>query len=113
MHEMSLIQSLVSQLEIIVEQNKLTRITKVVLQLGDFRQCVPEILEFAFATLTEGAKAEGAKLVIEHLPIKMECLSCGQIFVVTRHVYFCPHCKETQLKLLSGKEFILEKIEGE
>ncbi len=112
MHEMSLIQSLLSQLEIIAEQNRLTRITKVVLQLGDFRQCVPEILEFAFTTLIEGTSAAGAKLVIEHLPITMECLSCGKVFTVQRHVYFCPQCQETQLKLLSGKEFILEKIEG-
>ena len=113
MHEMSLIQSLLEQLEVIAKQNKLTRITKVVLQLGDFRQCVPEILEFAFTTLTEGTKAEGAKLVLEHLPIKMECLSCGEIFTVERHVYFCPQCQETQLKLLSGKEFILSSIDGE
>ena len=113
MHELSLIQSLLSQLEITAQQYKLKRITKVVLQLGDLRQCLPELLEFAFTTLTEDTKAAGAQLVIEHLPIQMECLSCQQTFTVKKHVFFCPHCGETQLKLLSGKEFILSSIEGE
>jgi len=113
MHEFSLIQSLLSQLEIIAEQNKLQQITKVTLQIGDFRQCVPEILEFAFTTLAEGTKAAGAKLVIEHLPIEMECLSCGEKFIVEKHVYFCPQCKQTRLNLLSGKEFVLQSVTGE
>lgn len=113
MHELSLIQSLLAQLETIVEQHKLTRVTKVALRIGDFRQCVPELLQFAFETLTEGTYAQSAQLVIEHLPIKMECLACHQIFAVKRHIFSCPHCQETELKMLSGKEFILTNIEGE
>lgn len=113
MHELSLIQSLLSQLETTAEQYRLMRITKVMLQIGDFRQCVPELLQFAFETLTEDTKAQGAQLVIEHLPIKMECLSCQQIFAIKRHVFSCPHCQKTELKMLSGKEFILSSIEGE
>ena len=113
MHEFSLIQPLLEHIETVAEQNKLEHITKVILQIGVFRQCLPEILEFAFTTLTAGTKAEGAQLVIELLPIQMECLSCRKIFTLDKHIFICPNCGQTQLQLLSGKEFILKTIEGE
>lgn len=113
MHELSIMQTLLDQLIVLAKQHQLKRIQKVVIQIGDFRQCVPEILYFAFETVTEGTLAEQAQLVIEFLPIQMECLNCHHVFTVKKHVFLCPQCQQSQLKILSGKEFILSSIEGE
>jgi len=113
MHEFSLIQALLTQLETVVAENNSRRISKVVVQIGDLRQCVPEILEFAFINLALGTKAEGAQLVLEHIPVRAECKVCHREFVVQKKIFMCPHCQSTQLQLLSGKEFVLKAVELE
>lgn len=113
MHELSVIGTLFSQLQAISAEHRLKRIKKVVMQIGDFRQCVPELLQFAFKTTAEGTIVEEAELVIERLPIRMECLSCHHVFTVSEYVFFCPKCTQANLKLLGGKELILSSVKGE
>ena len=113
MHELSIMQSILSQLESIAAEHHLKRIKKVVIQIGDFRQCVPEFLQFAFETLTQQTVAEGAQLIIESIPIQTECETCHHVFTISKQTFTCTHCNGTQLKLLSGKELILASVEGE
>ena len=113
MHELSIISNIFTILETLAEENRLTTITRVRLQIGELQHIVPEMLDFAFETVAKGTKAEGASLEIEMVPIRMQCRTCHFEFMVAEHTYICPKCSGTSLDTLQGTEIILESIEGE
>ena len=113
MHELSVISSLFKIIEEVAEENHLTKITTVTLKLGKLQQIVPEMLTFAFETVSQGTKAEGARLNVEYAPITMRCNACQTQFIVEEHLYLCPACKQTDLTMLQGAEILLESLEGE
>lgn len=113
MHELSIIQGVFNIIEEVAEENHLTRITHVKLQLGKLQQIVPDMLTYAFETVAQGTKAEGATLEIAEVPIMMKCNQCNDEFNVEEHVYICPTCSGTNLTMQQGMEIILESVEGE
>lgn len=113
MHEFSIIQSVFDILEKSAKEQRITRIDKVVLQVGRLRQIMPDFMQAAFEVASEGTIAEGAALEIIDVPIRMRCQSCGKDFEVERNTYICPYCDATGVQLLSGKEVFIERIEGE
>ena len=113
MHELSIISNLLGIIEEVAEEHHLTKITTVKLQLGKLQQIVPEALTFAFTTVSEGTKAEGAILDVEYVPITMQCNACQTQFIVEEHLYLCPACEHTDLTMLHGAEILLESLEGE
>ena len=113
MHEFAIIQSVFKQLEDIAKQNNLQSISKVTLSIGRLRQVFPEFLQFAFETASEHTIAKHAKLIIEEVPIKVHCKTCGDEFIIERNTYICPKCQGTKLEVLSGKEILIKSIEGE
>lgn len=113
MHELGIITNLFKIIEQVAEENHLATVSSVTLQLGKMQQIVPDMLTFAFNTVAQGTKAEGATLHVEDVPIRMRCEQCRKEFVVEEHVYICPHCGQTRLTMLQGMEVMLESLEGE
>lgn len=113
MHELSIIQNILPLIERVAAENHMTSVKKVTLKVGRLRQIVPEFLKFAFESVTKTTVAEGAELIVESVPILVLCKSCQQQFVVEENIYLCPNCNHTDLQVLTGKEIILESIEGE
>ncbi len=113
MHELGIISNIFKIIEQVAEENKLIKITKVQVKLGQLQQIVPETLAFAFEAVAKGTKAESAVLDVEYVPVKMKCNQCGDEFFVEEHVYICPECSETGLTMLQGMEIILESVEGD
>jgi hydrogenase nickel incorporation protein HypA/HybF len=113
MHELGIINNLFTIIEEVAEENHLVRIHKVKLKLGKLQQIVPEMLTFAFETVAQGTKAEGAVLDVEYAPIRMKCHGCEREFIVENNTYICPECAQTRLTMLTGMEIILESLEGD
>lgn len=113
MHELSIIKNILEILEGKAKENNLLSISVVHIKIGELRQLVPEFLQMAFETAANDTVAEGARLIIELVPIKMHCAACCQDFRVEAHEYVCPACASTELTLLSGKEIVIAEIEGE
>ena len=113
MHEFGVIQGILTAVEEIAAKNNLKKVTEVVVKIGKFRQIVPEFLRFAFETIAQDTVVAGAKLIIEDVPITMHCQTCQRTFSVERNTYICPHCEGVKLDVLTGKELMLVKIEGE
>ncbi|MDR3237483.1 MAG: hydrogenase maturation nickel metallochaperone HypA [Spirochaetia bacterium] len=113
MHELSIAGSLFDILQNIAKENNLKKIYKVTILAGRMRQIVPTAMEMAFTAVTAGSLAEGAKLEIEVVPIKMRCVSCSEEFSVWHNIYICPSCESAKLELLQGDELIVKNIEGE
>ena len=65
MHEVSVIQSLLDQVERFGAEYKMTKVTRVVIRIGDQVSICKESLQFAFDAISQGTLVEGAEFVIE------------------------------------------------
>lgn len=113
MHEFGIIENIFQSIKKIAAENQLKTITKISLKIGKMRQLVPEFLQFAFQTLSKNSLASDAKLIIEEIPITIKCDQCNHTAIVEDLVFACPKCLANDVTIISGKELILESIEGE
>jgi len=113
MHEFAIIDSIFKIVEKTIEDNQLKSVSRVILHVGKLRQVVPEFLQFAFETVSEGSPAQGAELVVVEIPIKVKCEACGHEALIEHQTYVCPACGHFGLEVLTGKELFIESIEGE
>jgi len=113
MHEFGIVEDILATINKIATEQKFKKINRVTIQVGKLRQVIPENLQFAFSVLAENTIAANAQLVIDEIPITIRCQSCNQKATIADFTYICPHCNSSDLEILTGKEIILETIEGE
>ena len=113
MHELSLIAALFETLEEKAREHRAVRITMVRLRIGKLSGAVPELLESAFETFKKGTIAEGARLEIEAVPVRLRCLDCGGDRLDEDGMFACLACGGRNVELLEGRELIVERIELE
>ena len=111
MHEVSLMQRVVEIAEEAARQNEATQIHRLGLRIGPLLGVVPEALEFAFDVVTRGTMAEAAKLEVQYLPLRADCLSCKQAFEPPGFDLTCPHCGSLQTQVEGGREMELTTLE--
>lgn len=111
MHELSVCQSLLSQVETIAQQHQASRVTAVILHIGPLSGVEPALLQQAFTLARAGSVAAEATLVIEALPVRVKCQSCGQESEATANRLLCAHCGDYHTQLLSGDEMLLASVE--
>lgn len=111
MHEMTLAINVVEEVERCLEEfDPAARVMTVTLEVGGLRAVVPEALSFCFEIASSGTRADGARLIIEEIPVEVRCDRCERQWVVSDVEFQCPTC-EGAVKVLSGKELLLRGIE--
>lgn len=113
MHEVSIIQSVI---EIVTKQaleNKLTKINKVSLRIGELSGVMPESLEFAFNSCIKGTMLEESTLDIETVRALGECNDCKLEFPIEHFNKICPSCNKFCTKIIRGYELNINSIEGD
>ena len=113
MHELSIVASLFDILNEKAVEQKAKKITKVKLKVGMLSGVVPELLESAFEVYKKGTIASEAKLEVEETNVKAKCQKCGNEFSPEDFTMICPKCNSLEIKILSGQELLLEKMELE
>jgi len=113
MHELSIVASLFDILNEKAREQKAKRITKVKLKVGMLSGVVPELLESAFDIYKKDTVASEARLEIERTSVKVKCKKCGAEFSPEDFTMICPSCGSFEVKVLSGDELLLEKMELE
>jgi hydrogenase nickel incorporation protein HypA/HybF len=108
MHELALAQAVVA---IACEHAEGRRVECVEVRVGALRQVVPGPLRFAFELLTEGTPAEGAELVLEHVPARVACRACGGETEVESFPLACGRCGGLDVEVVAGEEFEVEALE--
>lgn len=104
MHEMAIVQSIVSILEDQAKKHGATRIISVNLEFGVLTAVVPSAIEFAFEIVSKGGLAEGARLNITIIPVKAICHECHKEITMTDYEPFCPECCSAALHILEGRD---------
>ncbi|WP_338203928.1 hydrogenase maturation nickel metallochaperone HypA [Parageobacillus thermoglucosidasius] len=113
MHELSIAQNLA---ELAIEAAKHTgmkRVHALHLKLGVLSGVVKEALEFSFDVVIEGTLLEGAKLIIEDIPVKVFCPACQEAHVLSEPFPMrCPVCGTKTSQVLEGREMELFSLKG-
>lgn len=111
MHELSITQSILNiSLQAAAEQHA-SRIREIRLRMGPFSGVVPECVQMYLDVLAKGTPAEGAKIKVTTVPLKVLCRDCGREGKIDRAHIACPYCGSLRLKRLSGNEFMVESLE--
>lgn len=111
MHEMSIAQSLIDVIREEMAAAEATILRSVRLQIGRLTAIVPESLTFCFEVITKGTDLEGARLIIEAVPIKGFCKECEREFEIEEYTFICPACGSSQIKITAGEELSVVEIE--
>ena len=110
MHELGVVFEVVKTVETFAERNAITKIEKLVLQIGELSSMIPKYIEACYPAAVDGTILENTKLEIEVLPGNVLCKSCGKVYNLLQNKDCCPSCKERKWELLSGKEFMIKEI---
>lgn len=114
MHELALIESVLTMVQENAQTNNIKNINLVKLVVGRFSMAVPESLQFAFEALKDKDMFAGAVLEIKETPIICRCQACGNEFEVDDTYRFkCPQCGDSAIEIISGRELYVDYYEGE
>jgi len=105
MHELSLVQSLLSIVDQYAGREKFSRVRSLKLSFGRLSCLDQKSLEFAFSVQSVGAAAEHATLNFEILPARIYCFSCGKDIILPGALTdYCPCCHGQDIVLSGGTE---------
>lgn len=113
MHELSVCQSIISQVTQIAHDNNAVSVSKVIVHIGPLSGVEAPLLKHAFPIASAGSIAQDALLETHILPIRVRCTICGNENEASINELLCSACGAWQTTLLSGDEMLLQSIELE
>ena len=111
MHELSVCQALIGQVEEIARQHRAAAVTTVNVRIGPLSGVEPDLLAQAFPLASAGTVAQSSRLVIEKLPIRVRCETCGAESAAEPNRLVCGSCGDWHTRLVSGDEMLLASVE--
>jgi len=113
MHEYSVVQALLEQVEKYASENDAEQVTKVVVKIGAMSGVEPHLLEIAFNTFKEKTVCDGAEFVMNVQPVTLACRRCGTQSAMEELYYRCPSCESLEVDVVGGEEMYLMSLEME
>ena len=114
MHEMGIVLHLAKTLDETAEEQSITKIGKVTLQVGEVSGIMTDLFtdcwnyfKVRHPVLTD------SELVLEEIPAVTHCDGCGQNYPTVQYGKTCPHCGSGETWLITGNECIIKEIEAE
>lgn len=114
MHEMAILTNVVDAVVVHAQKNNASEVKCVTLVVGELRDVVDELMESCFRFLAKGTVAENARLVMEKVPLKVQCSECRLVFPASlqdQKSLICPDCGCDKLSVAAGREFYISSIE--
>ncbi len=104
MHEMAIVQSIMDIIEQHARMYNAKKVVQVSLEFGALTAVMPSAITFAFEVLSKGGIAEGARVDITIVPMKVRCMSCGNEQVTDVYELTCPVCSSGVLQIVEGRD---------
>jgi len=111
MHELSICQALMSQVETIAQEHEATNVTSITLGLGPLSGVEEHLLRHAYPVATAGTIADDAELIIQSTPVRVRCSECGKESTAKPNRLLCGFCEDWRTELISGDELLLIRLE--
>ena len=114
MHEMGIILHLAKTLEETAEQERIKKITRVALEVGEVSGIMTDYFEECWNYFRRKHPVlETAELELIMTPAVTWCDSCKRTYPTVQYGRTCPYCKSGETWLLKGNECIIKEIEVE
>lgn len=112
MHELGIVFHIIDSVEKVAADNRLEKVSAVVLELGEVSGVVPEYLTDCWRwAASKSPLVEGSALKIEPLAAVTHCDNCGKEYSTVIHGKTCPYCQSGSTWLLTGNEVNIKEIE--
>ncbi len=113
MHELSVCQGLLRQVDQQARENGAEAVSRIVLRIGGLSGVEPPLLQHAFEIARMGTLAQEAVLEIEEGPVVVKCQECGGSSVVPKNRLLCGYCGEWKVNVVEGEELLLLSLDLE
>ena len=113
MHELAICQALMNQVESIAAERNARSVVSIVVGMGPLSGVEAQLLKHAYPVASAGTIAEGARLVVENLPVRIKCTQCGSESDALPNKLVCKACGDWRTTLISGDELMLMRVELE
>jgi len=113
MHELSIAQALVEQVEAAAANEHALRVVRVVITVGALSGVDPEALRSLFPLVAEGTVTADAELAVEQVAARVRCRACGFESPVEEYFIGCSTCDSKDVELVAGRELNITSIELE
>ncbi len=111
MHELGIVFHIVKQVLKTVEENNLTEVKSITLQVGKASGVVARFLEECYPAAVDNTMLQNTSLVIEEVPVTLKCSNCEEEYLA-QECKQCPSCGSIEKQIIGGKDFYLKEIEG-
>ena len=121
MHALSMANSMVEAILDTAKKNDAISVTEAVLEVGELTMLNPEQLRFMMDVLIKDTIMEDADIIINMIPIEIECEKCGFKGISETDenmdhlmaVATCPKCDSTRVHVIQGQECNIKTIKIE
>lgn len=110
MHELGIVYEVIKIVDKFAQENNLTKVDKIVLEIGQLSQAIPRFIEECYPAAVDETPYEDTKLEIIILPANAKCKACNEIYNIIEYRKICPSCSCEEHKLLSGQEFNIKEV---
>lgn len=113
MHELSIISSVLDQLDELKKQHEGKVFSKVVLRVGELSGLDVDCLQFGFECVVKDTHWQQLALEIEKIPRQQQCPKCSTEFRAENWDTVCPQCGEINTIIIGGEELQIAYVEVE
>ncbi len=112
MHELGVVYHIMDSLQSVAEENNVTRIQSVTMEVGEVSAVIPHYLTdcWKWARQKKPLLAE-CEMKVEILPAVTWCDGCSREYPTVAHGRICPLCGSEKTWLLKGNELNIKEIE--
>lgn len=111
MHEMSIAQNLIEIIQEEMIRHNANTLRSVRLNIGQMSAIVPDALSFCFEVIVAGTELEGARLIMDIIPLKGYCSACENEFHIEDYVFVCTSCGSTKIETLAGQDLSIVEMQ--
>ena len=111
MHELAVTESILNTAEKYARQSGASRVTDLYLIIGRLSSIVDDSVQFYWDMISQGTLCQGSRLHFQRVPASLNCLNCGNEYILEAELSPCPACGSIKVKVTSGDQFYLDSIE--
>ena len=112
MHELGIVFDIIRDVKEVAEQNGVSHVSKVVMNIGEVSTVVPEYLTDCWRWAADKEELlKGCELEVIVTDAVTVCNACGKEYPTVEHGKNCPFCGSTDTVLLRGNEVEIKEIE--
>ena len=114
MHELGIVTHVAKTLDELAEEQKITKIGSVTLQVGEVSGIITEYFVDCWNYFkVRHPVLKEAEMKIETLPAVTYCEDCGKTYETVKYGITCPYCGSERTYLVTGNECLIKEIEAE